>query len=62
MRRCVSSDTYRQAYRNIYDGRKELDGLEVTESQTFAWNPESTYISNPPISTGRARGSRPKPN
>ncbi|MCI1987050.1 MAG: aconitate hydratase AcnA [Lactobacillus sp.] len=44
----INSDTYKEAYKDIFDGRSEWNQLDVPESKTFAWEDESTYIANPP--------------
>ena len=43
---------YQQQYGRIFDGDQFWGGLEVTESTTFAWDPDSTYIKRPPFFEG----------
>ncbi|MFD1483749.1 aconitate hydratase AcnA [Lacticaseibacillus baoqingensis] len=44
----VNSATYKAAYKDIFDGRAEWNQLDVPESETFAWDDDSTYVANPP--------------
>ncbi|WP_201777327.1 aconitate hydratase AcnA [Bifidobacterium actinocoloniiforme] len=62
VRRYVTSESYRDAYRNIFDGRREWDQLQVEESETFAWDPKSTYVANPPYFDQQIAGVSSKPD
>ena len=44
----VKPSFYREEYGRIFDGDEFWQGLEVTESTTYAWDEASTYIKNPP--------------
>ncbi|MBM9603286.1 aconitate hydratase AcnA [Desulfopila inferna] len=44
----VSREGYEKVYSTIFEGDDFWKGLEVTESTTFAWDPNSTYIKKPP--------------
>ncbi len=48
MKEHVQSGFYQQEYARIFDGDAFWQELKVAESTTFAWDPESTYIKNPP--------------
>jgi aconitate hydratase len=39
---------YQEEYGRIFDGDEFWQGLDVTESTTYAWDAGSTYIKNPP--------------
>lgn len=46
--RYVTEEAFRLEYGTIFDGDQFWQGLEVTASATYAWDPRSTYIKNPP--------------
>ncbi|TCD06389.1 aconitate hydratase AcnA [Erythrobacteraceae bacterium CFH 75059] len=39
-------------YANVYDGDEHWRAIEVTGSDTYQWQPGSTYIANPPFFEG----------
>jgi aconitate hydratase len=44
----VNREGYEKVYSTIFEGDDFWKALKVTESTTFAWDPESTYIKKPP--------------
>jgi aconitate hydratase len=44
----VHQDLYAKEYARIFDGDQFWQALKVTESTTFAWEADSTYIKKPP--------------
>jgi aconitate hydratase len=48
----VKPEFYADEYAKIFDGDEFWQGMEVTESTTFAWDEKSTYIKNPPYFEG----------
>jgi aconitate hydratase len=44
----VKQQLYADEYGRIFDGDQFWQSLQVTESTTYAWEPDSTYIKNPP--------------
>jgi aconitate hydratase len=48
----VKQEFYRSQYSKIFDGDQFWRALEITESTTYAWDPASTYIKNPPYFDG----------
>jgi aconitate hydratase len=44
----VKQELFQTQYSRIFDGDQFWQGLEITESTTYAWDPESTYIKKPP--------------
>ena len=48
----VSSGQFATQYATIFDGDAFWKDLKVGESLTFDWNPDSTYIKNPPYFEG----------
>ncbi|MEE4243410.1 MAG: aconitate hydratase AcnA, partial [Desulfopila sp.] len=44
----VTQQGYQKVYSTIFEGDDFWQSLQVAESTTFAWDPESTYIKKPP--------------
>jgi aconitate hydratase len=45
----VSSKMFSEQYADVFLGTEEWQSMKVTESQTYSWKSESTYIQNPPF-------------
>ena len=48
----VKPEFFKEEYGRIFDGDEFWQGLEVTESTTYTWDGNSTYIKNPPYFEG----------
>jgi len=48
----LQSDMYRKSYDSVFTGTEQWRALEALESEIFAWEPESTYVRNPPYFEG----------
>jgi aconitate hydratase len=46
--RAVRSDMFREQYRDVFAGDEHWNGLDVPEGDTYAWDPDSTYVRQPP--------------
>jgi aconitate hydratase len=46
-------------YAHVFAGDSKWQAIDVTGSDTYAWNPVSTYVANPPYFEGM--GMEPKP-
>jgi len=55
----VKESFFKEEYGRIFEGDQFWQDLQVTESTTFAWNPDSTYIKRPPYFDGFTRESAP---
>jgi len=55
----VKESLFKEEYGRIFEGDQFWQDLQVTESTTFAWNPDSTYIKRPPYFEGFTRESAP---
>ncbi|MGD9009525.1 MAG: aconitate hydratase AcnA, partial [Desulfobacteraceae bacterium] len=58
----VKTAFYRDQYSRIFDGDEFWRALEITESTTYAWDSESTYIKKPPYFEGFKRKPTPPGN
>ncbi|WP_456372857.1 aconitate hydratase AcnA [Thiolapillus sp.] len=48
----VTSDGFRKAYEDVFEGDANWKNLSGAEGQRFGWNEDSTYIRNPPYFAG----------
>jgi aconitate hydratase len=48
----VQSDMFRRSYGEVFEGDARWGSLEVPEGERFAWDPDSTYVRQPPFFTG----------
>ncbi|MEO6193921.1 MAG: aconitate hydratase AcnA [Thermoanaerobaculia bacterium] len=46
--RAVRSDMFRDQYRDVFTGDEHWNGLDVPLGDTYAWDPDSTYVRQPP--------------
>ena len=52
MRQAVNPDQFRSEYGHVFEGDDLWKGLPVPMGARFAWDPESTYVRNPPFFDG----------
>lgn len=45
----VHADLFEEEYANVFTGGDQWDRLEVPEGDLYEWDPESTYIREPPF-------------
>ena len=48
----VSREMFTATYANVYDGNERWNAIDVPTGDTYAWEPESTYVRNPPYFEG----------
>ncbi|MEA3004342.1 MAG: aconitate hydratase [Sphingomonadales bacterium] len=48
----VHGDLFRARYADVYKGDDQWRGIPITGGETYAWQPGSTYIQNPPYFEG----------
>jgi aconitate hydratase len=46
--RGVRSEMFREQYRDVFAGDEHWNALDVPEGDTYAWDPRSTYVRQPP--------------
>ena len=52
MQTSIQPDMFIRSYGNVFDGNPTWNAIPVTGSELYEWNPESTYIQNPPFFEG----------
>ncbi|MFD1954912.1 aconitate hydratase AcnA [Paenibacillus thailandensis] len=54
----LSPDMFRDKYANVYTQNERWNAIDVPKGESYAWDPDSTYIQNPPFFEGL--GSEPE--
>jgi aconitate hydratase len=50
--RSVKSEFFSKQYADVFKGDEQWQSLDVPKGQTYAWDPSSTYVKNPPYFEG----------
>ncbi|MWD29506.1 aconitate hydratase AcnA [Aquicoccus sp. SCR17] len=48
----VTRESFQEKYADVFKGDEKWQSVETTDSETYNWPPESTYIQNPPYFQG----------
>ncbi len=51
----IQSDMFRKSYGEVFKGDEHWNSLEVENSALFQWDPDSTYVRQPPYFEGMSR-------
>jgi aconitate hydratase len=51
----VLPEMFKEKYANVFSGNQVWNAIEAKESELYPWDPESTYIQEPPFFTGLTR-------
>ncbi|GIW73439.1 MAG: aconitate hydratase [Planctomycetota bacterium] len=49
VQRCLQPSLFEQEYARVFDGNETWNAVRVPEGELYAWDPESTYIKEPPF-------------
>ena len=52
---CVLREQFEARYANVNQGPPMWQAIEVEESDVYGWDPESTYVQEPPFFVGMSR-------
>jgi aconitate hydratase len=52
LRTALRSEMFRREYADVFTGDERWRGLPVPAGETYAWEPQSTYVKNPPYFEG----------
>jgi aconitate hydratase len=55
----IDSAMFRKSYEGVFAGDENWNSLEVPTAQIYEWNPDSTYIRNPPYFEGMSLKAEP---
>jgi aconitate hydratase len=50
--RSVKAEFFQKQYADVFKGDEEWQSLDVPKGETYAWDPNSTYVKNPPYFEG----------
>ncbi|WP_428097063.1 aconitate hydratase AcnA [Candidatus Rariloculus sp.] len=53
----VDSAMFKSSYASVFDGDDSWNCLETPDGQTYAWEPDSTYVKHPPYFEGMTLGT-----
>ena len=53
----VTREAFIKKYADVFKGDAKWQAVQVTDSETYDWPPESTYIQNPPYFQGMAKSA-----
>jgi aconitate hydratase len=56
---CVAAEMFTKDYADVFTGDERWTSLQTPTGETFAWDPESTYVRKPPYFDGMPRDPRP---
>ena len=59
VQQCVQQDMFKREYSRIFEGDEHWKSMAAPTGPIFAWDPESTYVKEPPYFEGFS--SRPSP-
>ncbi len=48
IRASISSDMFESSYSSVFEGDENWNAIDAPEGEMYTWEPESTYIRNPP--------------
>jgi len=52
IRKAVTPEMFKKEYARVFDGDENWQQLEAPSGELFAWDPDSTYIQQPPYFSG----------
>jgi aconitate hydratase len=52
----IAPEIFRQGYADVYSGTSEWQQLPIGETATYPWEPDSTYVKEPPFFQGLRSG------
>jgi len=58
----IDREMFESRYANVYDGDEHWQAIKVEASDTYRWNPTSTYVASPPFFDGMGMEPDPIPD
>jgi aconitate hydratase len=52
MRGALDAEMFKKSYGEVFKGDERWQTLSVAKSETYSWDPDSTYVQNPPYFVG----------
>ena len=57
--RCLHAEMFKKEYADVFTGDEHWNGFAIPEGDTYAWDPESTYVRLPPYFADMPAEPRP---
>jgi aconitate hydratase len=57
--RNIDSGMFKSSYGSVFDGDANWNSLDVPRGEIYSWDPDSTYVKNPPYFEGMTLDTRP---
>ena len=58
----IDSGMFKSSYDSVFAGDQNWNGLDVPEGEIYTWDPDSTYVKNPPYFDGMSLETTPVKN
>ena len=55
----IDSDMFKSSYDSVFAGDANWNGLDVPQGEIYTWDPDSTYVKNPPYFEGMTLDTEP---
>jgi aconitate hydratase len=59
IRKAVKASSFKARYGNVFEGDSNWRKVKVKKGKTYSWDPDSTYVRNPPYFEGMGRKPSP---
>ncbi len=53
----ITPEMFKEKYKDVYEGEENWKSLHIEKTATYNWDPDSTYINNPPFFTESEKSS-----
>jgi aconitate hydratase len=57
--RNIDSSMFKSSYGSVFDGDTNWNSLDVPHGEIYSWDPDSTYVKNPPYFEGMTLDTQP---
>jgi aconitate hydratase len=58
-RATITNEMFTRRYADVFKGDSHWQGIDISGGQTYAWEPDSTYVKNPPYFEGLTMTPKP---
>jgi len=59
VQKSINSDMFRRSYAHVFTGDDNWQQIKVPQGKLYSWEPQSTYVKNPPYFEGMGMTPRP---
>jgi len=58
----IDTAMFKSSYDSVFDGDKNWTDIDVPQGERYTWDPDSTYVKNPPYFEGMSLDTKPVEN